>query len=306
MDGTRFPVQVETVWRSSATAALVFASFIVGGELQAQADEPIRVGEIAWVNPPADPGPGVAHHTFRSGSMDLEVGFSIYLPPGYETSDRRFPVVYWLHGRGGNESDARPAHVLHKAIEEGRVDPMVLVFANGGVASGYIDNPNTGVMGESVIVDDLIPHVEANFRVSTDAAGRGVAGFSMGGAGAVRLAIRNPLQWAAVVSIAGVLVGPAELMERNFIVDADLAQRHDLFATSIDAAPRLRRMDLRFVVGTADDWVGQNRRFAAHLGHQNLPIDYIEIPGVAHDLSEYLEEDGTQMFQFFSARLEVD
>lgn len=292
--------------RDSATAALAFASLIVGGELHAQADEPIRAGEIAWVNPPADPGPGVAHHTFHSESMDREVGFSIYLPPGYEGSDRRFAVIYWLHGRGGNESDVRPAQVLHSAIEEGRVDPMVLVFANGGVASGYIDNPDTGVMGESVIVDDLIPHVEANFRVSSDAAGRGVAGFSMGGAGAVRLAIRNPLQWAAVVSIAGVLVGPTELMERNFIVDADLAQRHDLFATSIDAAPRLRRMDLRFVVGTADDWVGENRRFAAHLGHQNLPIEYIEIPGVAHDLSEYLKEDGTQLFQFFSTRLEVD
>ena len=59
-------------------------------------------------------------------------------------------------------------------------------------------------------------------------------------------------------------------------------------------------------MGTADEWVGQSRRFAAHLGHLNLPIDYHEIPGVSHDLSEYLEGQGTQLFQFHSAGLEAN
>jgi hypothetical protein len=127
----------------------------------------------------------------------------------------------------------------------------------------------------------------------------------MGDAGAVRRAIRNHRLWEAVASIGGVLVGPRELMERNFIVDADLAQSHDLFATSIDAVQRLRRIGLRFLVETTDEWVKHNRRFAAHLGHQNLPIDYIEITGVVHDLSEYLQEEGIELFQFFSGRLEV-
>ena len=216
---------------SAAVALLLTQSLVLGcGEVHGQSDGPIGVDQIAWANPPVDVVPGVVHGTFSSASMNREVGFLIYLPPDYGEADGVFPVVYWLHGRGGNESDLRPAQALHQAIEGGRVQPMVLVLANGGVASGYVDNPSTGVMGESVIVDELVPFVEANYRVNSGASGRGLAGFSMGGAGAARFAIRHPSLWGSVTSVAGVLVGLQELMDRNFIVDAELAQSHDLFA----------------------------------------------------------------------------
>jgi enterochelin esterase-like enzyme len=289
-------------------AVTVGLVFLAGprGAVHAQEAQPILVDQIAWVDPPADPPVGVGHDTFHSASMDLEVGYSVYLPPGYEGGDGTYPVVYWLHGRSGSEADTEPARVLHEAIEAGVVEPMVLVFPNGGVASGYVDNPNTGIMSESVILDELIPHIEENYRVSTEARGRGISGFSMGGAGALRFAIRHPQMWRSVVSVAGVLVGYREHMERNFIVDPDLALGYDLFATSIDAAPRLRSMGIRLLVGTADTWAGANRRFAAHLGHQNLPIDYVELPGISHDLSAYLETAGRDLFVFHSANLEVD
>ena len=276
------------------------------GVAQAPEDDVVRVDQIDWVDPPAALPAGVQHHTFRSALMDREVGYSIYLPTGYEESATSYPVVYWLHGRGGSEGDARPAEALHQAIESGPVKPMVLVLGNGGVASGYIDNPETGVMGESVVIRELIPHIEETYRVSSDRDGRGLAGFSMGGGGSIRLAIRNPRMFNSIVSVAGVLVGYQEIMERNFVVDVDLALSHDPFPTSIDVAPRLRTMNLKLLVGTEDAWVAENRRFAAHLGHQNLTVDYGELRGIDHNLGDYLTEAGVEIFGFFSTHLDVN
>ncbi len=180
---------------------------------------------------------------------------------------------------------------------------MILVLANGGVASGYIDNPETGVMGESVILADLIPHVETRYRVSTSADGRGLSGFSMGGGGAVRMVVRNPRMFGSVVSVGGVLVGFREIMERNFVVDEELARRYDPYPNSIDAAPRLRAVSLMLLVGSEDSWIAENRRFAAHLQHQNLTIEYRELRGIEHDLGDYLTVAGNDLFRFHSANL---
>src|SRR4051794_18166433 len=70
-------------------------------------DDSIRkaLETTVWVNPPK-PGQlpkGVAHHTYFSPSMKHDVGYCIYLPPDYATSGKRYPVIYNLHGAGGNE-----------------------------------------------------------------------------------------------------------------------------------------------------------------------------------------------------------
>ena len=271
---------------------------------QTTGSEPVRVDDIRWVDPPPSTSPGVEHRTFQSRSMGREVGYSIFLPRGYpEGEGAPYPVVYWLHGRGGSEGDVRPAAALHRAIESGSAGPIVLVMANGGVASGYIDNPATGVMGESVVIDELIPHVEANYSVSTEPGGRGIGGFSMGGGGAIRLAIRNPRSFSTVLSVAGVIVGYQELMERNFVVDTELARSHDPFPNAIDAVPYLRALNVKLLVGSEDSWAAASRRFAAHLTHQNLAVDYAELPGIGHDLGAYLEEAGGEIFRFLSSSL---
>ncbi len=293
--------------RTHVAAVSVLISGIVlaaPGTAQAPGSDPVRVDQIDWINPPIELSPGLTHDTFRSRSMDREVGYSIYLPPGYEESGLIYPVVYWLHGRSGNESDTRPAEALHEAIQADGTQPMVLVLANGGVASGYIDNPHTGVMGESVVVEDLIPHVEANYRVHAEPGGRGLGGFSMGGAGAIRIALRHPELFGSIVSVAGVLVGSVEIMERNSVVDPDLARSYDPYPTAVDRASRLRRVGIKILVGTEDRWIAENRRFAAHLGHQNLQIDYQELRRIDHDLSDYLATAGRDLFGFFSRRLE--
>ena len=86
-----------------------------------------------WVNPLKSKLPGVQHQTFRSESMELEVGYCIYLPKAYtQLPERRFPVVYYLHGgRPGSETKSvRLANFIHEHIESGEL----VVRKSGGAA----------------------------------------------------------------------------------------------------------------------------------------------------------------------------
>src|SRR5690242_13388475 len=92
----------------------------------AQVVDPNKSGfphDMIWFNTPTNLQPGVIHKGYHSASMNREVGYSIYLPAGYDSGSQRYPVVYWLHGRGGTEVSAGyPLQYLKI--------PMIVVFPN--------------------------------------------------------------------------------------------------------------------------------------------------------------------------------
>lgn len=148
-----------------------------------------------WVNPlPEGKYPGVAHRTFRSPSMQRDVGYCIYLPPGYaDQVERRYPVVYYLHGgRPGNETKSvRLSEFIHQSMTDGAVPPMIYVFVNGGAVSHY-NYPEKKSMGEDVFVRELIPHIDATYRTVPRREARGLEGFSQGGRGTTRIMFKHP------------------------------------------------------------------------------------------------------------------
>src|ERR1700759_79971 len=87
-----------------------------------------------WNNPPAKMPANVQHLSFKSASMNVDVGYCIYLPPDYEKDkEKRYPVIYFLHGRGGTETgNFFIDDMLDKAIKAGTVPPMIYVHAMGG------------------------------------------------------------------------------------------------------------------------------------------------------------------------------
>ena len=86
--------------------------------------------------------PNVTHHTFFSEAAGVEVGYCIYLPPGYKQSKKkRYPVIYNLHGNGGNEFHSfEDAALLHKEISSGKTPAMIMVLPNGGRSTFYKDS----------------------------------------------------------------------------------------------------------------------------------------------------------------------
>jgi len=148
-----------------------------------------------WVNRPKGELPkGVKHATYHSRAMDREIGYCIYQPPSYEASgDRRYPVVYYLHGgRPGSELKSVKLATKIRAIHEsGKVGEAIYVFVNGCQVSHY-DMPGLGSWGEWTFVKELIPHIDANYRTIAKREGRGIEGFSQGGRGTARIMFKFP------------------------------------------------------------------------------------------------------------------
>ncbi|MHB8062859.1 MAG: alpha/beta hydrolase, partial [Ruminiclostridium sp.] len=149
-----------------------------------------------FINPPAESPQYVTHRTFYSKLVDHEVGFNIYLPPDYEHGVKRYPVAYHLHGYTGNESsDIWTLEKVYKSRD------TITVFANGTSSdNGYLDNE---LPIESIIITELIPSIDAQYRTVAIREGRSISGFSMGGAGAFYYAVKYPEIFGSVTAYAG-------------------------------------------------------------------------------------------------------
>ncbi len=134
--------------------------------------------------------------------------FRIYLPPSYDLSAaRRFPVIYILHGYTQNES-ALVAGVqgsLDSLIRQRRIGEMIAVFVNGANrlnGSFYLRSPVIGDY-ETYITRDLVGLIDSRYRTLSSRESRGITGFSMGGWGAMHLALKFPAIFSVTVAESG-------------------------------------------------------------------------------------------------------
>jgi S-formylglutathione hydrolase FrmB len=148
---------------------------------------------------------------FTSKALRGDMTFSLYLPDAYATDPaRKFPVLYLLHGYGGNDREwlelGRVNEVLDQMIASGEIPPVIAVMPYGA-RGWYVDSAALGGPGnyESAIAIDLIDHVDRGYRTVPERAARAVAGLSMGGYGATRMAFFHPDRFVAVVSLSGAL-----------------------------------------------------------------------------------------------------
>jgi enterochelin esterase-like enzyme len=260
-------------------------------------------------------GSGLSFHTFRSPAAGAEVSFHIYAPPAYAADpDRRFPVVYWLHGSGGGVSGiSRLSSLVDEAVATGRVQPFLLVFVNGLRMGMYVDWANGRAPLETVIVQELRPHVDANWRTIATREGRLLDGFSMGGYGAGRLGFRYPELFRSVSMMgAGPMQETLERTPRASRVQAEDLLR-DVYGGGQDrfravsprryaeqnAATLARASRLRLVIGDRDETLENNRDFHEHLTRLGIPHDWIVLPGVGHDPMGVLTALGDRHWAFY-------
>ncbi len=132
---------------------------------------------------------------FNSSLLNQAVNYSIYLPPDYYISNRRYPVVYLLHGYGDNETGwvqfGEADRIVDDKIKTGELPPMIIVMPNGGV-SFYINDYQNKVRYEDMFVQELIPYIDSSFRTRPQREYRAISGLSMGGFGSLTLAMHHP------------------------------------------------------------------------------------------------------------------
>lgn len=150
---------------------------------------------------------------------------NVYLPPGY-SADRKYPVVYLLHGIGGDETEwlrfASPDAILDNLIAAGDAVPMIVVMPNGRAlpddsAGGNVFAPERAIgfaKFEADLLDQLIPAVEVTYSTFTDRKHRAIAGLSMGGGQSLNFGLGHldTFAWIGAFSAAPNTRPPAELM----------------------------------------------------------------------------------------------
>ena len=146
----------------------------------------------------------------KSRILGRGVNFAIYLPPDYQSSARRYPVVYLLHGYTDNESGWVQFGEINLAadgaITAREIPPMIIVMPDGGV-SWYVNDYQNGVRYEDMFVKEFIPFIDSTYRTRPEKEFRGVSGLSMGGFGALMFSMRHPDLFAACAAFsAGVFI----------------------------------------------------------------------------------------------------
>jgi pimeloyl-ACP methyl ester carboxylesterase len=215
--------------------------------------------------PTVAPAPTAAPQPFRSLNMvkieapslaenlvgePAERTIYVYLPPAYGSSEKRYPVVYYLPGYGDNSMMG--FHLpgdMDSLIESGQVKEMILVVAGGDSKMGgsfYVNSPVTGNW-EDYIVEDVVGYVDSHFRTLPQAESRGITGHSMGGFGALNIAMHRPDVFSAVYSLSPGLFDEDGLAESFMFADERMIQDFVDFEKELASLPPESALKRRLV-----------------------------------------------------------
>jgi len=130
---------------------------------------------------------------------------SVYLPPNYETSNKKYPVIYFLHGfLTDDKLMGRMKDLLDYAIHEQKIDPFIMVIPDQKTSYDGSFYSNSEVFGnwEDFTVFDLVSYMDTHYRTLAKKESRGITGHSMGGYGALKHAMKHPDVFSSVYAIS--------------------------------------------------------------------------------------------------------
>jgi len=267
---------------------------------------------------PAARAPRVEFHTFESKAAKAKVSYHLYTPEIYDSEkERRFPVLYWLHGSGGGLEGVAPVSAwFDAAIRKGKTAPMLVVFPNGLASSMWCDSKDGVVPMETIVIKELLPHIDATFRTLAKREGRIIEGFSMGGYGAARLGFKYPQLFGGVSILAGgpldldfagprATGNPAErerILKSTFGGDLDYYRSQNPITVAEQQAEAVRgKVRVRMAVGSRDNTGPPNRAYSEHLKKLNIAHTFTIVPKVGHDTLALFKGLGEANWEFYRA-----
>lgn len=225
---------------------------------------------------------------FQSESLGRQMHYRILLPKGYFESDRYYPVLYLLHGWGGDYQNWSTLTNLAKYAEH---LPIIIVMPDAG-NSWYVDSATVPQdKFEQYMIKDVVDEVEHQWRAIRAPHRRAIAGLSMGGYAAVNLALKHPGMFKMAGSLSGALNAPLPELEQRTDLKPSLVQvfgaansktraENDVYREAANADPQ-HTPYLYIDCGSEDvTFAEPNRRFVAILGQKKVAFEYHEFPGV--------------------------
>lgn len=256
----------------------------------------ICAASMAWAQ-------GIARNdcTLESEILKTTTHYSIYLPEGYEQSTVDYPVLYLLHGGGDNWKDwllkGQAATIADRSIAEGESIPMVIVMPDG-MQNLYGNKYDGSFNYEDYFFEELIPHIEATYRVRTERGYRAISGLSMGGYGSLLYAIKHPDKFTACYGMSIGMFGKTRLasgMDLSWI-EAYYGKRdkngrfpkafydNDVY-TLLEAMPEQQKRMVNFCIECGDDEINRDQSEVFLLmKDKGVPVE-VRIADGAHNWS---------------------
>jgi S-formylglutathione hydrolase FrmB len=243
-------------------------------------------------HPRLTPGVRMQDITFHSVSLNRDMQYRVILP-STAVLDKGLPVIYLLHGRGGNFRDWSNYSDVAKYAESG----FLLVMPEGGASyyTNAVDRPADRY--EDYIVKDLIADVEARFSAATGRASRAIVGVSMGGFGAIKIALVHPDTYAFAAGLSSALDVPS----RPFSIKRLGQWRFHRSIFGPSGSQTRRNNDPLLLVRSADPaavpyifltcgeqegLLPSNRQFAQLLADRKFRFEFHAVPG-AHNWNQW-------------------
>jgi S-formylglutathione hydrolase FrmB len=257
---------------------------------------------------PARSAPRAECRTVPSKILNRHVQYCVLLPPSYDADKaRRYPVLYFLHGLGQDEQallDSGGWDLIQDLWNQVDIGEFLIVSPNGD-RSFFINSLDGKRRYEDFFVEELLPFIDSHYRTKEGRRNRGIAGVSMGGYGALHLALRHPDLFASVSANSAALIANPP----HGKMDTDAAQaiaralggafgtpfnrafwdRNSPFTLVREGAPS-ESLQIYFDCGTEDDF-GFNKgaqEFHDLLASRRIPHEFRLYPG-GHDLNYFAE-----------------
>jgi len=231
---------------------------------------------------------------------------TIYTPPGYENNNEKYPVLYLLHGMGGDEEAwialGRTAQIIDNLIAQGKAQPMIVVMPNGnaaqeaapgesslGMYKPTMQLPNTMDGTYENSFKDIISFVESNYRVKAEKSNRAIAGLSMGGFHSLHISrfYPNTFDYVGLFSAA---IMPDEKVKSKVYENFD-----ETLSAQMNNGVQLYWIG----IGKTDFLYQANVDYRKKLDNMDFKYTYIETEGghTWDNWRKYLSEFATQIFQ---------
>lgn len=153
----------------------------------------------------------------HSTLLDRDIAYTVYLPADYDRSDRHYPILYLLHGYGGDEANwlyyGEMNLIADRLTAEGRIQPTIIVSPNAD-NGWYVNRADGSDDYEKMFIEEFIPHIERTYRTIGDKSARAVGGLSMGGYGALLYSFRHPDMFSVCIALSAAVLTDEELLER--------------------------------------------------------------------------------------------
>ncbi|HTE28337.1 alpha/beta hydrolase [Flavitalea sp.] len=252
--------------------------------------------------------------TVKSKILNMDRKFAIYLPPGYETSQRSYPVLYLLHGAGDDHTGwvqfGEVQHIADKAIMEGKATAMIIVMPDANTGRrGYFNTVKGDWKYEDFFFQELMPYVEKTYRIKSEKRYRAISGLSMGGGGTLMYAMHHPELFSAACPLSA-STGPLSLedMRRNLsrdnpnLSDTALAayyNRHSAVAL-VNNMPDSAKKSVRWYIDCGDDDFLFEGNAMLHVAMRKKEIPHeFRIRNGAHNWT-YWRESLPEVLEFIS------